>query len=95
MNELASRHGLLGARDQGGEACPVLAFGQLIARLGEAVEATGCVLADGKIDAQDLPLLPAAIDKLLAVESRACEVRRRMENVLAEHNGPHTLRIAN
>tara|TARA_R110000868_G_scaffold187781_3_gene430395 strand:+ start:4378 stop:5001 length:624 start_codon:yes stop_codon:yes gene_type:complete len=94
VNELASRHGLLGARELGADACPVLAFGQLIARLGEAVEATGGVLADGKIDAADLPHLPEAIERLLAVESRACEVRRRMENVLAEHTGQHKLRVA-
>jgi hypothetical protein len=95
VNELASRHGLLGARELSADACPVLAFGQLIARLGEAVEATGGVLADGKIDAADLPHLPEAIERLLAVESRACEVRRRMENVLAEHTGQHKLRVAN
>ena len=94
VNELASRHGLLGARELGADACPVLAFGQLIARLGEAVEATGGVLADGKIDAADLPHLPEAIERLLAVESRACEVRRRMENVLSEHTGQHKLRVA-
>lgn len=94
VNELASRHGLLGARAQAADACPLQAFGQLLARLGEAVDAAGSVLADGRIDAADLPLLPLAIEKLLAVESRACEVRRRMENALAEHSGPQRLRIA-
>lgn len=94
LNELASRHGLIGARAVGAHACPVNAFGQLVARLGAAVEATSAVLADGKIDASDVPLLPEAIDKLLAVESRAHELRRRMENELAIHAGGMTLRVA-
>jgi hypothetical protein len=83
INELASRHGLVGARSQGSESSPVPAFGQLVARLGQAVELGSEVLADGQIDQADLPLLPAFIEKLLAVESRACELRRQAENELA------------
>ena len=81
VNELASRHGLIGARQVSEQACPVTAFGQLVMRLGQAVEAGSEVLADGKIDSGDLPHLPAFIDRLLAVESRACELRRQAENV--------------
>lgn len=92
LNELASRHGLIGARALDAASCPVSAFGQLVTRLGAAVEATSEVLSDGKIDASDLPLLPEAIDKLLAVESRAHELRRRMENELAIHVGGKPLR---
>lgn len=92
-NELAARYGLVGARELGGDACPVSAFGQLVARLGAAVEAAGAVLADQKIDAADVPLLPEAIERLLAVESRSCEIRRAMENVLAKHGQPTPLRV--
>ncbi|WP_043309305.1 hypothetical protein [Pseudomonas sp. ML96] len=93
INELAARYGLVGARALGGEACPLTAFGQLVVRLGGAVEAAGAVLADQKIDATDLPLLPEAIERLLAVESRACEIRRQMENVLAQHGQSSALRV--
>lgn len=85
VNELASRHGLVGAREQGGNAGAVPAFGQLVARLGQAVELGSEVLADGHINKDDLPLLPAFIEKLLAVESRACELRRQAENELARN----------
>jgi hypothetical protein len=93
LNELAARHGLIGARAAGTEGCPVTAFGQLVVRLGEVVEHAGAVLADGKIDADDLPLLPEAIAALLAVESRAHEMRRRMENELAAHRGVSPLHV--
>jgi hypothetical protein len=83
VNELASRYGLVGARALDTEGCPVTAFGQLVARLGGTVEACGVVLADGRIDEQDLPYLPAMIESLLALESRACELRRVAENTLA------------
>lgn len=94
VNELASRHGLVGARELGGDACPFSAFGQLVTRLGAAVEATSEILADGKIDATDAHLLPAAIEALLAAESRACELRRRLENELAAHASKSSLRLA-
>lgn len=85
VNELASRHGLIGAREQGGACSPLPAFGQLVARLGQAVELGSEVLADGLINENDLHLLPAFIEKLLAAESRACELRRQAENELARH----------
>ncbi len=93
VNELAARHGLIGARDLGVEGCPVTAFGQLVSRLGAAVEATGVVLADGRICEHDLPDLPRMIDALLAVESRSCELRRAAENVLAAAGEAHALRV--
>ena len=85
--ELAARYGLVAAREAGANGCPVSAFGQLVSRLGDAVTKCGEVLADGKIDAQDRPLLPAAIETLRFVESRAFEIRRGMENELAEGDG--------
>lgn len=82
LQELASRYGLLAVRELGGDACPVTAFGQLVTRMGSTVEACGQVLADGRIDANDVPLLPAMIDTLRAAESRCSELRRAAERVL-------------
>lgn len=87
--ELAARYGLVAAREAGADGCPVSAFGQLVSRIGDAVTKCGQVLADGKIDAQDLPELPAAIETLRFVESRALEIRRGMENELSAHSEPH------
>lgn len=81
--ELAARYGLVAARETGADGCPVSAFGQLVTRLGDAVTKCGQVLADGKIDAKDLPDLPAAIETLRFVESRSFEIRRGMENELS------------
>ena len=93
INELAARHGLTGARALDSTSCPVIAFGQLVSRLGDVVEATGKVLADGVIDEKDLPDLPAGIEALLMVESRSCEIRRQMENQLAASVGRQCLRV--
>ena len=93
VNELAARHGLIGARDLGLQGCPVTAFGQLVSRLGAAVEATGMVLADGRICEADLPDLPRMVEALLAVESRSCELRRAAENVLAQAGHAVPLRV--
>lgn len=86
--ELAARYGLVAAREAGADGCPVSAFGQLVSRIGDAVTKCGQVLADGRIDAQDLPELPAAIETLRFVESRALEIRRGMENELEAHSEP-------
>ena len=93
VNELAARYGLVGARALQSDACAATAFGQLIARLGLAVEAGSEVLADGKIDAADAPHLPEFIDRLLAVESRAFELRRVAENELSIHRGGKPLHL--
>ncbi|MCO6057331.1 hypothetical protein NG726_11685 [Pseudomonas sp. MOB-449] len=93
INELARRHGLIGARALGTDACAISAFAQLVIRLGQAVEVGSEVLADGKIDSADLAHLPDFIEKLLAVESRACELRRRAENELAIHFGGKPLKV--
>lgn len=83
VNELAARHGLIGARAIGTDGCAVTAFGHLVSRLGGTVEACGVVLADGRIDAADVPHLPAMVEALLVLESRAHELRRVAENQLA------------
>lgn len=80
--ELAERYGLSGARLQSGDGCPVGAFGQLVARLGQTVELGSTILADGQIGASDLPLLPEFIQRLLATESRCAELRLRAEQAL-------------
>ena len=83
LNELASRHGLTGARALEGNACPVGVFGQLVARLGQTVELGSEILADGKIDEADLPLLPEFIDRLKAVEARCGELRTKAQTAMA------------
>ncbi|WKN21512.2 hypothetical protein [Azotobacter vinelandii] len=82
LNELASRHGLTGARALGGDACPVGVFGQLVARLGQTVELGSEILADGQIGAEDVPLLPAFIDRLKSVEARCGELRAKAKEAL-------------
>ncbi|WP_165677442.1 hypothetical protein [Metapseudomonas otitidis] len=91
LQELAGRYGLLAVRELGGDACPVTAFGQLVTRMGSTVEACGQVLADGRIDANDVPLLPAMIDTLRAAESRCSELRRAAERVLEQ--SPNRLKV--
>lgn len=93
VNELAARYGLVGARASAVEACPVGAFAQLVTRLGQAVELGSEVLADGKIDAADLPHLPEFIARLLAVEGVACGLRRKAESELAVHAGAQALSL--
>lgn len=82
LNELAGRHGLTGARALGGDGCPVGVFGQLVARLGLAVELGSEILADGKIDAEDADALPVFVARLCSVEARCSELRSQAEDAL-------------
>ncbi|KKI27487.1 hypothetical protein WX98_04005 [Pseudomonas syringae pv. persicae] len=84
INELASRHGLTGAREQDNDGNSLGAFGQLVARLGDTVALGSEILADGNIDFQDVEKLPSFVDKLRSVEARCCELRSRAEDVLLE-----------
>ena len=94
INELASRHGLTGAREQDSEGNPLGAFGQLVARLGDTVALGSEILADGHIDFQDVGKLPGFVDKLRSVEARCCELRSRAETVLLEQpQKPHLSRV--
>lgn len=88
LNELASRHGLSGARALEGNACPVGVFGQLVARLGQTVELGSEILADGKIDEADLPLLPEFIDRLKALEARSAELRAKAWKAMNNESKP-------
>lgn len=82
INELASRHGLSGARALAGDANPVGVFGQLVARMGRTVTLGSDILADGRIDAQDLEKLPEFVESLRSAEARCSELRTRAEEVL-------------
>lgn len=89
INELASRHGLTGARALSGDANPVGVFGALVARLGNTVALGSEILADGRIDIEDLSKLPEFVDRLRAVEARCSELRTRAEDVLRDQlQGP-------
>ncbi|MGO2288041.1 hypothetical protein [Pseudomonas lundensis] len=86
LNELASRHGLTGARTLIGDANPVGVFGSLVARLGNTVALGSEILADGRIDIVDLDKLPEFVDRLRSVEARCSELRSRAEKVLHQVN---------
>ncbi|MGP6422601.1 hypothetical protein [Pseudomonas pharyngis] len=95
INELASRHGLTGAREQEGEGNPLCAFGLLVARLGDTVALGSEILADGHIDLQDIDKLPSFVDRLRSVEARCCELRSRAEDVLLEQHQKPILQQVN
>ncbi|MCS3472474.1 hypothetical protein M2401_006238 [Pseudomonas sp. JUb42] len=88
VNELASRHGLTGARALQGDANPVGVFGSLVARLGNTVALGSEILADGRIDIDDLQQLPDFVDRLRSVEARCSELRSRAEDVLDRAERP-------
>lgn len=91
LNELASRHGLSGARALGGDANPVGVFGQLVARLGGAVTLGSEILADGRIDEHDLAKLPEFVESLRSAEARCSELRTKAEQVLGEQPRLHAV----
>lgn len=94
INELAHRHGLTGARELDGDGNPLGAFGQLVARLGNTVTLGSEILADGRIDLEDLDKLPEFVDRLRSVEARCSELRSRAETVLLEQAPrPHLSRV--
>lgn len=82
INELASRHGLSGARALAGDANPVGVFGQLVARMGRTVSLGSEILEDGRIDACDLEKLPEFVESLRSAEARCSELRTRAEEVM-------------
>ncbi|KTC36563.1 hypothetical protein AO260_15205, partial [Pseudomonas sp. ABAC21] len=86
INELASRHGLTGARELDGNGNSLGAFGQLVTRLGTTIALGSEILADGRIDADDLDKLPEFVDRLRSVEARCGELRSRAEVVLLEQS---------
>jgi len=95
INELAHRHGLTGARELDGDGNPLGAFGQLVARLGNTVALGSEILADGRIDLEDLDKLPEFVDRLRSVEARCSELRSRAESVLLDQPLKHHLSRVN
>ncbi|CRM57613.1 hypothetical protein [Pseudomonas sp. 37 R 15] len=94
VNELASRHGLTGARELDGQGSPLGVFGQLVSRLGNTVALGSEILADGRIDREDLDKLPEFVDRLRSAEARCSELRSRAEAVLLEQaEKPHLSRV--
>ncbi|ORL70298.1 hypothetical protein B7H19_05995 [Pseudomonas putida] len=86
LNELASRHGLSGARALSGDANPIGVFGQLVARLGSTVSLGSEILVDGRLDAHDAAKLPDFIERLRSVEARCSELRTRAEEVMLDQS---------
>lgn len=86
LNELASRHGLSGARALTGDERPLGMFGALVSRLGNTVALGSEILADGRIDIDDLDKLPEFVDRLRSVEARCSELRSRAEDVLHDRD---------
>ncbi|EPL03907.1 hypothetical protein [Pseudomonas sp. CF161] len=83
LNELASRHGLTGARQMTSEQCANKSFGALIRALGDVIDTGSEVFDDQVMCEQDLPHLPAFAKQCRQVEAKAGELGRRAEQLLA------------
>lgn len=88
LNELASRHGLTGARELESDGNVLGEFGQLVVKLGKTVQLGSEILNDGRIDGDDLVKLPEFIDQLMAVEARCSGLRSHAEEVLEQQTAP-------
>ena len=83
VNELASRHGLTGARQMTSDQCANKSFGALIRALGDVVDTGSEVFDDQVMCELDLPHLPAFAKQCRQVEAKAGELGRRAEQLLA------------
>lgn len=83
INELASRHGLIGARQMGSQQCANKSFGALVRALGDVIDTGSEVFDDQVMSEEDLPLLPAFAKQCRQVEARAGELRRKAEQLIA------------
>lgn len=83
INELASRHGLIGARQMTSDQCANKSFGALIRALGDVIDTGSEVFDDQVMCEQDLPHLPAFAKQCRQVEAKAGELGRRAEQLLA------------
>jgi hypothetical protein len=83
LNELASRHGLTGARQMTSDQCANKSFGALIRALGDVIDTGSEVFDDQVMCEQDLPHLPAFAKQCRQVEAKAGELGRRAEQLLA------------
>ncbi|ANF84780.1 hypothetical protein A7J50_1346 [Pseudomonas antarctica] len=82
LNELASRHGLTGARQMTSDQCANKSFGALIRALGDVIDTGSEVFDDQVMCEQDLPHLPAFAKQCRQVEAKAGELGRRAEQLL-------------
>ncbi|NWA32712.1 hypothetical protein HX817_14270 [Pseudomonas sp. C6002] len=83
VNELASRHGLTGARQMTSDQCANKTFGALIRALGDVIDTGSEVFDDQVMCELDLPHLPAFAKQCRQVEAKAGELGRRAEQLLA------------
>ena len=82
VNELASRHGLTGARQMTSDQCANKSFGALIRALGDVIDTGSEVFDDQVMCELDLPHLPAFAKQCRQVEAKAGELRRKAEALL-------------
>lgn len=85
LNELASRHGLTGARQMTSDQCANKSFGALIRALGDVIDTGSEVFDDQVMCELDLPHLPAFAKQCRQVEAKAGELGRKAETLLAKH----------
>lgn len=82
INELASRHGLIGARQMASEHCANKSFGALIRALGHVIDTGSEVFDDQVMSEEDMPNLPAFAKQCRQVEARAGELGRKAEELI-------------
>jgi hypothetical protein len=83
INELAGRHGLIGARHLDSDLCANKSFGALIRALGDVIDTGSEVFDDQVMCEQDLPHLPAFAKQCRQVEARAGELGRKAEQLMS------------
>lgn len=84
INELAGRHGLIGARQMTSDQCANKSFGALIRALGDVIDTGSEVFDDQVMCEEDLPHLPAFAKQCRQVEARAGELGRKAEALLVK-----------
>ncbi|SFX25794.1 hypothetical protein SAMN03159316_1305 [Pseudomonas sp. NFR02] len=84
VNELASRHGLTGARQMTSDQCANKSFGALIRALGDVIDTGSEVFDDRVMCEQDLPHLPAFAKQCRQVEAKAGELGRKAEQLMKD-----------
>ena len=84
VNELASRHGLTGARQMSSDQCANKSFGALIRALGDVIDTGSEVFDDQVMCELDLPHLPAFAKQCRQVEAKAGELGRKAEQLMKD-----------
>ena len=84
LNELASRHGLTGARQMTSDQCANKSFGALIRAHGDVIDTGSEVFDDQVMCEQDLPHLPAFVKQCRQVEAKAGELGRKAEQLIKD-----------